>query len=35
MRLSGLAMTEKNRFVTGWNPLAARFGLRTYTAHDV
>ena len=35
MRLSGLAMTQKSRFVTGWNPLATQFGLRTYTAYDV
>src|SRR5262249_50644332 len=35
MRLSGLAMTRKSRFVTGWNPLATQFGLRTYTAYDV
>jgi hypothetical protein len=35
IRLSGLAMTQKSRFVTGWNPLATQFGLRTYTAYDV
>ena len=35
MRLSGLAMTQKSRFVTGWNPLATQFGLHTYTAYDV
>jgi hypothetical protein len=35
LRLSELAMNEKDQFVGAWNPLAARFGLPTYSALNV
>ena len=35
LRLSQLAMNEKYQFVGEWNPLAARFGLPTYSALNV
>jgi hypothetical protein len=35
LRLSELAMNEKYRFVGGWNPLAAQFGLPAYSALNV
>ena len=35
LRLSELAMNQKYQFVGAWNPLAARFGLPTYSALNV
>lgn len=35
LRLSELAMNEKYQFVGAWNPLAAQFGLPTYSALNV
>jgi hypothetical protein len=35
LRLSELAKNEKYQFVGAWNPLAARFGLPTYSALNV
>jgi hypothetical protein len=35
LRLSELAMNEKYQFVGAWNPLAARFGLPTFSALNV
>jgi len=35
LQLSELAMNQKYQFVGAWNPLAARFGLPTYSALNV